>query len=750
MHRARLHNPFPSLTERSFSKITFPGWPLPGQRTGLEPGPGGRPLQTFTLGAGRLKAWSSARVAWRRRLRQARLEAAPAPRRTWPPGAHGALGLRPCREAWIIAACFFDATPKPDSWEFLKVSDQAFVTLATNDVYCQGALVLGQSLRDHRATRRLVVLVTPQVSNLLRVILSRVFDEVIEVNLIDSVDYIHLAFLKRPELGVTLTKLHCWTLTHYSKCVFLDADTLVLSNIDELFNRREFSAAPDPGWPDCFNSGVFVFQPSLETHGLLLQHATDHGSFDGADQGLLNSFFSSWSTADIQKHLPFIYNLSSNTAYTYSPAFKQFGSSVKVVHFLGSTKPWNYTYNPQTGSVLEEGSGSVNQHQTSFLNLWWGIYHRSILPLYENIRHEDEQTSPGHTAHLGGPGVPCSSSAPTAEGSCANAVPRSTEPCTNWAEGPRQPWPERTMVVVEETPASPDACPVEDQPVESAEGGPSEEALEPSREPPVDVTRDPSLQDALEVVSSLFALSSSPDGCCALTWAGCVHALALPPFRASLVERRVCLLLLLPQARLSSLWHLSAVVGPPSFLSSALIITPVLSSKAVLQKLIEGGPGPLRLRDFHRRKGQGTESRGGTEEVGGGVHRLPGEGCVCPDSGEAGPLPAVMAPLRWVVLFHEHLESFPRERLFNDVPLFLVDQLECFMSSHVVHPKPSSKACVTPATHASWGFPRRLHLLYTLSAKGNRNSLLVNPGSLVLLEGAQDSVLDRCCRVHPP
>ncbi|XP_029095837.1 glycogenin-2 isoform X3 [Monodon monoceros] len=381
----------------------------------------------------------------------------------------------------------------------MPVSDQAFVTLATNDVYCQGALVLGQSLRDHRATRRLVVLVTPQVSNLLRVILSRVFDEIIEVNLIDSVDYIHLAFLKRPELGVTLTKLHCWTLTHYSKCVFLDADTLVLSNIDELFSRRELSAAPDPGWPDCFNSGVFVFQPSLETHGLLLQHATDHGSFDGADQGLLNSFFSNWSTADIQKHLPFIYNLSSNTAYTYSPAFKQFGSSAKVVHFLGSSKPWNYKYDPQTGSVLEEGSGSVSQHQTSFLNLWWGIYHHSILPLYENIRHEDEQTSPGHTTHLGGAGVPCSSSAPTAEVSCANAVPRSGEPCTMWAEGPRQPWPESTMVVVEETPASPDACPAEDQPVESAEGGPPEEALEPRREPPVDVTRDPSLQDALEV-----------------------------------------------------------------------------------------------------------------------------------------------------------------------------------------------------------------------------------------------------------
>ena len=55
----------------------------------------------------------------------------------------------------------------------------------------------------------------------------------------------------------------------------------VLSNVDELFERHELSAAPDPGWPDCFNSGVFVFQPSLETHSLLLRHATEHGSFDG-------------------------------------------------------------------------------------------------------------------------------------------------------------------------------------------------------------------------------------------------------------------------------------------------------------------------------------------------------------------------------------------------------------------------------------------------------------------------------------
>ncbi|XP_054363010.1 glycogenin-2 isoform X6 [Mirounga angustirostris] len=360
----------------------------------------------------------------------------------------------------------------------MLVSDQAFVTLATNDIYCQGVLVLGQSLRNQRATRKLVVLITPQVSSLLRVILTKVFDEVIEVNLIDSADYIHLAFLKRPELGVTLTKLHCWTLTHYSKCVFLDADTLVLSNIDELFDRTEFSAAPDPGWPDCFNSGVFVFQPSLETHGLLLQHATNHGSFDGADQGLLNSFFSSWSTADIHKHLPFIYNLSSNTAYTYSPAFKRFGSSVKVVHFLGPTKPWNYKYNSQMGSVLEEGSGLANQHQTSFLNLWWKIYQHSILPLYGSFRDEEERASPGHST-IGWPeletstGVRCDPLSPPSP-QCADSSGTQTT-----------------------------------SPTDKGEGGPSVEILEPSQEPPVDVTGDPSPQDALEVdlAMSVFEIS---------------------------------------------------------------------------------------------------------------------------------------------------------------------------------------------------------------------------------------------------
>uniref|UniRef100_A0A8I5U9U4 glycogenin glucosyltransferase n=1 Tax=Pongo abelii TaxID=9601 RepID=A0A8I5U9U4_PONAB len=384
----------------------------------------------------------------------------------------------------------------------MSVTDQAFVTLATNDIYCQGALVLGQSLRRHRLTRKLVVLITPQVSSLLRVILSKVFDEVIEVNLIDSADYIHLAFLKRPELGLTLTKLHCWTLTHYSKCVFLDADTLVLSNVDELFDRGEFSAAPDPGWPDCFNSGVFVFQPSLHTHKLLLQHAMEHGSFDGADQGLLNSFFRNWSTTDIHKHLPFIYNLSSNTMYTYSPAFKQFGSSAKVVHFLGSMKPWNYKYNPQSGSVLEQGSASSSQHQAAFLHLWWTIYQNNVLPLYKSVQAGEARASPGHTLCLSDVGVPCADSASGVEEPCENSTPSAGVPCANSPLGSNQPEQAQGLLeptqIVDETLSLPEGRRSED-PANKVESVSSEETFEPSQELPAEAVRDPSLQDALEV-----------------------------------------------------------------------------------------------------------------------------------------------------------------------------------------------------------------------------------------------------------
>lgn len=233
------------------------------------------------------------------------------------------------------------------------IQDEAWVTLATNDTYALGALVLAESLNRVKSSRKRVVMVTPTVTPAMRTALAHFYHSIQDVDVINSPDAQVLALTKRPELGVTLTKIHCWSLTQFKKCVFLDADTLVLQPCDELFERDELSAVCDIGWPDCFNSGVFVFKPSMETfHSLVSLAGESSGTFDGGDQGLLNQYFSRWFSGDRAKHLSFIYNMTLTTTYTYAPAFKKYGVNVKIVHFLGPLKPWLHTIDSQTGQVM--------------------------------------------------------------------------------------------------------------------------------------------------------------------------------------------------------------------------------------------------------------------------------------------------------------------------------------------------------------------------------------------------------------
>jgi glycogenin len=105
--------------------------------------------------------------------------------------------------------------------------DFAWVTLATNDSYSLGALVVAHSLKKVGTQFKLAVLITPGVTESMKSRLEGVFDCVQLVNVLDSKDATNLAVLKRPELGITFTKIHCWNLVQFDKCVFLDADVLV-------------------------------------------------------------------------------------------------------------------------------------------------------------------------------------------------------------------------------------------------------------------------------------------------------------------------------------------------------------------------------------------------------------------------------------------------------------------------------------------------------------------------------------------
>ena len=243
------------------------------------------------------------------------------------------------------------------------MTHNAYVTLITNEYYYHGAVALGISLLKTQTKSQKVVLVSANVSSDLRDKLARIWDQVLEIGLLDSRDVARLDLIGRPELGVTFSKLHVWELVQFNTCVFLDADTLVLRNIDELFEREELSAAPDTGWPDCFNSGVFVFRPNLDTYQSLLRLAEETGSFDGADQGLLNTYWGNWMNEQ-EKRLSFTYNVAINTSYFYNAAILKFKSDIRVLHYLGTAKPWlRPCYDTPQGSSRDQ-----------FYARWWEFY----------------------------------------------------------------------------------------------------------------------------------------------------------------------------------------------------------------------------------------------------------------------------------------------------------------------------------------------------------------------------------------
>eukprot|EP00842_Homolaphlyctis_polyrhiza_P002717 jgi/Hompol1/3446/HPOL_003251-RA len=303
-------------------------------------------------------------------------------------GAQGVPGQGPSAGPWAEAVA--------NGWtgEESMGTECAYVTLLTNEAYLPGALVVARSLRRTGTRHALVVLVAADgVSAGARGVLRRAFDAVVAVEPLRShsaASAANLRLLGRPDLAASLTKLRAFDprVIPFAKFVFLDADTLVRTNIDHLFATIDapahssslaqppvFAAAPDVGWPDCFNSGVFVARPDAQIYSDLLRHLDEHDSFDGGDQGILNSFFSTWShespTNPRTVRLSFIYNVTPSAHYSYLPAFKQYGANIAIIHFIGELKPWKFTRFAD-GDVMT--MGSVSPLVREFLQEWWAVF----------------------------------------------------------------------------------------------------------------------------------------------------------------------------------------------------------------------------------------------------------------------------------------------------------------------------------------------------------------------------------------
>ncbi|KAF7949067.1 hypothetical protein EAE96_008239 [Botrytis aclada] len=239
--------------------------------------------------------------------------------------------------------------------------EDVYATLLLTDTYLPGALVLAHSLRDAGTTKKIAVLVTvDSVTSESMTELQNNFDFVIPVDRVVNQSPANLDLMGRPDLHSTFTKITLWKQTQFRRIVYMDADMVALRAPDELFALpNPFSAAPDIGWPDIFNTGLMVLDPNMGDYYALEAMANRGISFDGADQGLLNMHFK-----NTYNRLSFTYNVTPSAHYQYLPAFQHFQSSISAAHFIGTDKPWKVG---RQASV-----GATPYHQMT--GRWWAVY----------------------------------------------------------------------------------------------------------------------------------------------------------------------------------------------------------------------------------------------------------------------------------------------------------------------------------------------------------------------------------------
>jgi len=238
----------------------------------------------------------------------------------------------------------------------MKDGRNAYVTLVTNADYAMGAAALVRSLKLTGTEADIVVLHTGGAAAPDLVPLQTLGARLVEAELLPTSTAFNERHAKsrihtdapftkgnKPAFHTPLdnfAKLRLWQLTGYDAVVFIDADALVLRNIDRLFAYPEFSAAPNvyETLADFhrLNSGVFVAKPSEETFANMLAMLDAPDAYwRRTDQTFLQAFFPDWHG------LPVFFNMLQYVWFNLPELWDW--KSISVVHYQYE-KPWEQNH----------------------------------------------------------------------------------------------------------------------------------------------------------------------------------------------------------------------------------------------------------------------------------------------------------------------------------------------------------------------------------------------------------------------
>jgi glycogenin len=238
----------------------------------------------------------------------------------------------------------------------------AYLTVLSTDNYLDGVLTLGESLRLCKSKYPLYVMVGSAVTRPVRETLARAGVRSIDAPPLDIPEEIRDANINsdyHQHWSGTFEKLLVFSLVQFRKLVYLDSDTLVLRNIDLLFEKPHMSAVMAEryaGNEDSvdLNAGLMVIEPEPELTGRLI--ATLPEAFESekrwrtaagrplsmGDQSVINMLWSDWIASDAL-HLDGKYNVLTTSLHHYRRTLNyswRGPDGIRVLHFIGQVKPW--------------------------------------------------------------------------------------------------------------------------------------------------------------------------------------------------------------------------------------------------------------------------------------------------------------------------------------------------------------------------------------------------------------------------
>ncbi len=279
------------------------------------------------------------------------------------------------------------------------MKNYSYVTYLTDDSYAYGVILLKETLDKTQSKYPLHVLITEDVSTSTVEILEqlKVSYELVEKILLP--EHIHQSNLqKNKKFAITwqycLTQLQVFNLKQFDKIVFLDADIMILKNIDHLFELPHLTAAMDgeyfniyPDYPH-FNSGCMVIEPSeIEFNNI---QSFIKGILPGdqiiANQEILNLYYKDWIN-NKELHLNKYYNIFG--PYVLKEHLKDIQENAYFIHFVGR-KPWKFFIKPDFEDYEEYFYDEAKKIIVDKVNAldWNEIRSKIVLTVYSICKNE--------------------------------------------------------------------------------------------------------------------------------------------------------------------------------------------------------------------------------------------------------------------------------------------------------------------------------------------------------------------------